>query len=67
MNTLSNVIGIVKGTKEERHNHWLTMRELRSSLREMKRLNNQGDYDIAIDKEQDIYVSLMKEFLQKAA
>jgi len=58
---MSNVIGpIDKDT-------WLTLRAIRGSVLFMEENNFDGRYDVAIEKESNIYCSLLEPLLKQAA
>lgn len=63
----NNVIGLFSKDPNERFATWRTLRELRESLKELRKLNDNGKFDIAISKEDDIVKTLMDEYLQRKA
>ena len=64
---MTNVIGMFHEDPNERFATWRTMREIRESLKVMKAANDNGKFDIAIDKESSTLVDLMDEYLVRKA
>lgn len=64
---MTNVIGLFNDSADERFATWRTMREIHESLKVMKSENDNGKFDIAIDKETSIYYDLMDEYLVRKA